>query len=419
MPAIRSSIKALVEELDTLRPLVLGDGSEEDAELRSLIRRMYYQLDDLQRHLFVSPPRYQKLLSLLASLLDAEHGALLKGSPESPLGEDEASALDEYIANKRTTMQAAQQDMPAVYQLILRCSDLLGTEPASDSDITVKCKRLEMQLREHLHDDASLREELNQLTSAFENSLDYLTEILREAGGDSPELQQVKEILRQDLPDDPKKAHALLQHARESLLQAGDKLNSATESLKENMQQQVAQAQALSQRLEAAEQQARSDPLTGLANRRKLTEFLLSLEAETAPQGHVQTISTAMLDIDHFKSINDQYGHDTGDEILTLLASLLTESIREGDMVARLGGEEFCLILPDTDTDQAFHIAEKLREAIELHPFETTEGKIAVTTSFGIAQKQETESNTEWLKRADQALYQSKAGGRNRVTMVQ
>jgi len=227
----------------------------------------------------------------------------------------------------------------------------------------------------------------------------------------------VKDILRQDLPEDPKKAHALLQHARQSLLQAGDKLNSATESLKENMQQQVQQAQALSQRLEDAEQQARSDPLTGLANRRKLTEFLLTMESDS--QEEARKIGVVMLDIDHFKGINDRYGHDVGDEILTLLASLLTETVREGDMVARLGGEEFCLVLPDTDIDQIFHIAEKLREAIELHPFETTAGKVAVTSSFGIAQRRPEETNAEWLKRADQALYQSKAGGRNRVTMVQ
>lgn len=407
---MRRNINKLIDEIDLLRPLVLTE-EQENAEVRSLLRRMFYQLESLQRYPFISAARYQKIVTLLATLLDAEHGALIKGSAEMPLSDDDIESLDEYIANRKNTMQASQQDMPAVYQLIIRCSDLLGRETASESDITIKCKRLEKHLREHLQDDASLRRELNQLTSAFENSLNFLTEVLKEAGGDTPELQQVKQILKQDLPEDPKKAHELLQHARKSLLQAGDKLSSATAELKENMQTQVNQIQALSRRLEDAESQARSDPLTGLANRRKLTEFLSTLES--VPAGFI------MLDIDHFKSINDTYGHNSGDEILTLLAMLLTECVRETDMVARLGGEEFCVVLPETEAEQTYHVAEKIRQAIEIHSFETEQGKVSVTISLGVAQHKEGEAHAAWLKRADKALYQSKEGGRNRVTMVQ
>jgi len=408
---LRNSIKQLIEDVDALRPLVLTKEQQENAELRSLLRRIFYQLENLQRQPFISVARHQKIVSLLASLLDAEHGALIKGSGEEPLSDEESRILDEYIGNRKTALQAAGQDMPAVYQLIIRCSDLLGREPASDSDITVKCKRLEMHLREHLQDDTSLRRELNQLTSAFEKSLDFFTDILKEAGGDAPELLQAKQILKQDLPEDPKKAHELLLQARQSLQQAGDKLSSATAALKDNMQMQMTQVQALSRRLEAAENQARSDPLTGLPNRRRLAEFLSTLEGKT--------VTFIMLDIDHFKSINDTYGHDSGDKILTMLAALLTESVRETDMVARLGGEEFCVVLPETNAEQGFHIAEKIRQAVEIHAFETGHGKIAVTISLGVAQHRETEAHAVWIKRADQALYQSKAGGRNRVTMVQ
>jgi diguanylate cyclase len=224
-------------------------------------------------------------------------------------------------------------------------------------------------------------------------------------------LKQAMDILKQDLPEDPKKANELLQHARQSLLQAGDKINSATSALKENMQSQMNQVQALSKRLEDAEGQARSDPLTGLANRRKLTEFLSDLEGRGG--------SFIALDIDHFKSVNDTYGHDIGDEILTLLAELLTESVRESDMVARLGGEEFCIVIPGKGSTDAYYVAEKLREAVAIHPFATGHGKINITISLGVAEQQMGESNTNWIKRADQALYQSKNSGRNRVTIVQ
>jgi len=301
--------------------------------------------------------------------------------------------------------------MPAVYELIIRCSDLLGREPATASDVTVKCQKLEKHLREHLQDDAKFHAELNQLTSAFESSLKFMTDILEEVGSEAPELLQVQEILKQDFPDDPKEAHKLMQSVRKSLLQAGQKLSIATESLKDNMQNQMSQMHSLSQRLEHAESQARSDPLTGLGNRRKLTEFLSSLSTENS--------SFIMLDIDHFKLINDQHGHDAGDEILTLLSALLTESVRGTDMVARLGGEEFCVVLPEMDGSQAFHVAEKLRKAVEVNPFKTAQGKVDVTISLGVAQQREGEEHSPWIKRSDKALYQSKKEGRNRVTMMQ
>ncbi len=410
MPEVRRNISKALEDMDSLRLLVLTDG-QESAEIRSLLRRIFYQLEDLQRHPFISTTRHQKITSLLASLLDAEHGALIKGSAEEGLNEEDTESLNEYIANRKNIMQEAQQDMPSVYKLIIRCSDLLGKDPASENDIAVKCKLLETQLREHLQDDASLRQELNHLTSAFENSLNFLTDILEATGSDAPELQQVKNILQQDLPEDPKKAHELLQNARKNLLQAGEKISSATTALKDNMETQVTQIKALSSRLEDAESQARSDPLTGLANRRKLAEFLSTVKDTTA--------SFIMLDIDHFKSINDTYGHDAGDEILTVLASILTESVRETDMVARLGGEEFCIVLVGINAEPAFHIAEKVRQSIEVHPFKTRQGKVDVNISLGVAEHRDKEAHAAWIKRADQALYQSKEGGRNRVTLVQ
>ena len=411
MHEIRRYIHGLIDDVDALRPIVLSGEHEKDLELRRLLRRMLYQLDNMQRQHFISVSRYQKIVSLLASLLDAEHGTLIKGSVEEPLGSDESEKLELYIEERKDSLKAAQQDMPAVYHLILDCSDLLGREPASDPDISAKCRKLEMHLREHLQDDASLRRELNQLTSAFENSLNFLTDILKEVGGDAPEIVHAKEILKQELPADPKKAHELLQHARQSLVQAGDKISSATHTLKQSMQQQMQQVQSLSRRLEDAEKQAKSDPLTGLGNRRKLAEFLTATDRSVC--------SVIALDIDHFKAINDSYGHDVGDEILTLLAELLTGSVRESDMVARLGGEEFCIILPAIEADQAYHIAEKIRQAVEIHPFSTSQTTIAVTISLGVAGHKEGESNAAWLKRADQALYQSKSSGRNMVTMVQ
>jgi len=409
MSEIRRNVRTLIEDMDTLRMLVLN-GEQENAEVRSLLRRMFHHLEDIERQPSISIALHTKIVALLTSFMDAEHAAMIKGSGGNTLPEEENEKIERYIAEKRDMLQAAQHDMPAVYELIIRCSDLLGREPATDNDVTIKCQKLEKHLREHLQDDAKLRGELNQLTSAFENSLTSMTDLLQEAGVEGPELQQVQEILKQDLPDDPKEAHKLMQSVRESLLQAGEKLNSATASIKDNLQSQMTQMQSLSKRLEHAESQARSDPLTGLGNRRKLTEFLATISSGS---------SFIMLDIDHFKTVNDQYGHDVGDEILTALSALLTESVRGSDMVARLGGEEFCVVLPEMDANQAFHVAEKLRKTVELNPFKTAQGKVVVTISLGVAQQSEGEDHTSWIKRSDKALYQSKKEGRNRVTMMQ
>jgi len=410
MSEIKRNIHILIEDMDTLRMLVLT-GEQENAEVRSLLRRMFHHLEEIERQPSISTALHAKIIALLTSFMDAEHAAIIKGAGGNALPEEESEKIEQYVADKRNMLLASQHDLPAVYELIIRCSDLLGKEPAIDTDLTVKCHKLESQLREHLQDDARLRGELNQITSAFENSLSSMTDILQQVGGEAPELIQVQEMLKQDIPNDPKEARKLMQSVRESLLQAGEKLSSATESLKHNMQNQMSQMQSLSTRLEDAESQARSDPLTGLGNRRKLTEFLSTLSPENN--------SFIMLDIDHFKSINDQHGHDAGDEILTGLSTLLTESVRGTDMVARLGGEEFCIVLPEMNASQAFHVAEKIRKAVESYAFKTTQGKVAVTISLGVAEQRRDEDQSIWIKRSDKALYQSKKEGRNRVTMMQ
>lgn len=155
------------------------------------------------------------------------------------------------------------------------------------------------------------------------------------------------------------------------------------------------------------EQQAWTDPLTGLHNRRSTLRTLE--EALQRPR----TATVILLDIDHFKSINDRFGHNTGDEVLRGVARLLHLKVRGEDHVGRWGGEEFLLILPNTCLQDALLVAEKIREALQEHPFETV-GQ--VTASLGVATHQASESVQEWVNRADQALYQSKQTGRNRVS---
>ena len=118
------------------------------------------------------------------------------------------------------------------------------------------------------------------------------------------------------------------------------------------------------------------------------------------------------MDIDHFKKVNDTYGHQVGDEVLAQLARILNSHARQDDVVARYGGEEFVIILPETDVDTSRTIAEQIRQVVEQAVWQT--GK--VTISIGIATVTEEDTDATILKKADQALYVSKENGRNRVS---
>jgi diguanylate cyclase (GGDEF)-like protein len=155
------------------------------------------------------------------------------------------------------------------------------------------------------------------------------------------------------------------------------------------------------------------DLLTGVMSRRAFT--VASERAFALAQRHKHDLSQIILDIDHFKSINDTYGHAVGDEVLAEVASVCTKTVRSTDILGRIGGEEFAVLLPHTDAVGAFEVAEKLRKALAALPFEPGGTKHQVTASFGIATLDPSISDLESLTvRADGALYRAKAEGRNR-----
>lgn len=163
------------------------------------------------------------------------------------------------------------------------------------------------------------------------------------------------------------------------------------------------------------EQQARTDFLTGVANRR---HFIEEAEQELArAQRYRLPLSIAMIDLDFFKAINDTYGHEMGDRVLKELAKICRATLREIDLVGRIGGEEFAVLFPQTDGVHAFEIAERLREAISAAEIPMTQGlPIHFEASIGIASFRESDANIDvLLNRADQALYEAKRIGRNRT----
>ena len=158
------------------------------------------------------------------------------------------------------------------------------------------------------------------------------------------------------------------------------------------------------------ERLATLDDLTGAYNRRSADSFLKNEINQVQRYG--QPLSVVLFDIDHFKVVNDSYGHEQGDTVLKAVVDAASEHLRDADILSRWGGEEFLVLAPKTDLDGAMRLAERMRLAIDQT---TSQGEVHVTASFGVAQYRPGEMGSRLLKRADDALYRAKDGGRNRV----
>jgi diguanylate cyclase (GGDEF)-like protein len=168
---------------------------------------------------------------------------------------------------------------------------------------------------------------------------------------------------------------------------------------------------------QSMEERATTDGLTGLTNHRAFQERLEQLHALAERTG--QKFSIILTDIDHFKSVNDTYGHPVGDAVLKRVAAIFTQRARKVDIVARYGGEEFVIVLPDTDAEGAAVFANRLREEIAAQTITSDNGSFSITLSLGVAAyPSDGHERHELIERADQALYYCKEHGRNRVTKV-
>jgi diguanylate cyclase (GGDEF)-like protein len=162
---------------------------------------------------------------------------------------------------------------------------------------------------------------------------------------------------------------------------------------------------------------ATTDELTGLLNRRA---FMASLDVEIARSARSGApLSLALIDLDHFKSVNDRFGHGGGDEILRRFADIARETMRSPDLIGRLGGEEFAVLMPDTDHAQAGIAGERLRDAMARRRLILSSGALCpVTISVGVANRHPGEARDRLIIRADEALYEAKHGGRNRTRLA-
>ena len=197
------------------------------------------------------------------------------------------------------------------------------------------------------------------------------------------------------------------------------KMVSENQILEQKLEKSSQTMQQLKDEIETVRREAYTDSLTGIANRKRFDLEVVRLVAES--QENDKPLSVIFLDIDHFKSFNDAYGHQIGDQVLRLVARSFQEGLKGRDFPCRYGGEEFVIILPETDLDNAVKVANSLRETIkskEIKNRKTGETLSRVTISAGVSLFNDDEEIKEWLDRADKALYQAKRKGRDCVVMA-
>ena len=204
------------------------------------------------------------------------------------------------------------------------------------------------------------------------------------------------------------------------LLSIASSLETETRMLGEEMRKSKEEIAELRQKVRVLEEALRkerkksgTDTLTKLPNRRAIDDFIKKQEATFKRYG--DNYAVVLFDIDHFKVVNDNYGHDAGDVVLASFGKMLRRYSREVDFVGRWGGEEFLVVLPKTDLNGAVRFAEKLREVVSRSKFMYKGVRIPITISGGVADRISSESMEDMLKRADENLYQAKEGGRNKI----
>ncbi len=249
----------------------------------------------------------------------------------------------------------------------------------------------------------------------FHKTIKEILNDLSAAGGDVSDFGNYLSEFSSRL-ETPMKEEDIISHFK-ALLQEVKKVNTSRTLLGRRLILAEEEVKKLQQRLEESKRHATTDALTGIWNRRSFEEKLLQ-QIKNCEQTK-ENLSLIMIDIDHFKRINDTYGHLTGDDLLRVIAKTLKDFVRGNDTVCRYGGEEFVVLLSGTALSGAISVAEKIRAHFTKMAWKqkstgTSMGNI--TLSSGISQYRPGESSAAFVHRADIALYQSKKNGRNRVT---
>jgi diguanylate cyclase len=289
--------------------------------------------------------------------------------------------------------------------LIRRAVRDLGRYPSQD--------QLDQVIDKHCPEAADsfmMRRRENAVLSAIDDLADRLQSEQSQLSGFNHAIESVSSALAKSLEQD-KLTSELLVKVVDAIGQAGNRRVAAGQRTLQRMRENKTEVDTLRDELIKVRRMANTDVLTGLSNRRHFDDRLAS------SIGKSQDFVLLLADIDHFKKINDAYGHAFGDHVLKCVAATLAKSSRAGTFIARTGGEEFAIVIGKSSESEATAIAERLRQAVEGLKFAAAQEVLGVTISVGVAMAKHAVTADILYQAADFALYRSKNAGRNRVSL--
>ena len=368
---------------------------DEAAETEMPDAEMSSTMDHGEDSLAAGPGAGEILLQLLERMDLGEGIDALKVRLERGVDVHEWPQILKTIADRVHTMrEAVQQEKRALEQFLVQ---LTGRLDEIDSSISgMEKSRIEA------HEDGV----------ALTRSVDGEVSSMRDSIRTSASLDDIKHMIQERLGH----ISAHMNEFRQREEKRNQEAQQRIEQLNDKLRELDSESAALRERMQKTRDAAMRDRLTGLYNRSAYEEKLAEEYARW--KRYLEPLTLAVFDIDHFKRINDSYGHLAGDKALRTIAQLLQNNTRETDIIARYGGEEFVMLMPGTRGPEAKVVAEKLRDAVEHCGFHYKGKSVVVTISCGLSEFLGDDTPTEVFARADKALYQCKEAGRNQCKLL-
>ena len=299
---------------------------------------------------------------------------------------------------------------------------LEGRNPALSRDIQASLGpdgKIDQPKADDLYARHILRTDMSRdvmdLVGRFELEVAKLSDLMEETGenteGYSKRMTAVSKDIRKSAGENPAIASLL-----ENVIAVTGAMRDANQKLEKQLAQSSDEVAYLRQSVESIQQEAMTDPLTGVRNRKVFDRSLERLMREARAKG--ESLSIIIADVDHFKKFNDRWGHQTGDQVLRLVAEVMDANVKGQDLLARYGGEEFAIILPETSLENGRMLADRIRRAVETRKLKkrrTNESLGVITLSMGVSMLTDDDTAESLIERADQCLYAAKDAGRNRV----
>ncbi len=325
---------------------------------------------------------------------------------------------NEFETIKQTLTESIPQER--FEPILKRIADLIQAMRVQIQQEKGELEQFLQQLTDRLQEiDANIQSHFISHRESFEGGRTMVGEVNREVESISESVQKasdlndIKSVVAQRIEIIQKHMELFQQGEQERIIHAEKRVEQLTQQLNvmssesERLQKQIAEER----------HQAMIDPLTGIPNRLSYNE---RIEIEFARwQRYQSPLTIAVWDIDKFKNVNDSFGHQAGDRVLSVVAKLLSRQIRQTDFVARFGGEEFVLLMPETPIDNAVTVADTLRISVSEAAFHFRDQKVPITISCGLAEFRSGDTITAVFERADNALYKAKNSGRNRCEREQ